>query len=127
MLKHPDVPGAVRRSAVRVDDAVNPIMQLHPLTAMVVSPPSLMIQSSPIACSTPAASEIHVDPELGCVARRKNRNPRFRAHTPLRPDDDPAAARKIHTRVIAHYGTVHRDRLLSVVFSIEPSCAPYFV
>ena len=73
----------------------------------------------------PATVEVHVNAELGlddwvsrvgtwCVARGKNRNPRFRAHTPLRPDDDPTAARKIHTRCIADYAPVHRDGLPAV-------------
>ena len=73
----------------------------------------------------PTSGEVHVDVKLGfdrwvqwvgsrCVACRENCNPRFRAHTPPRSDDDPTAARKKYTRFSACYAPVHRDRLLAI-------------
>ena len=53
---------------------------------------------------------------IGCRdrARREYRNPRLCADGALRPDDDLAAAREPHARVVAHHRAVHRDDLLAI-------------
>ena len=85
-----------------------------------------------------AATEIQIDAQLGQngrdhvirvssvfrnLARRKNRNPRRRVDAPLRPDDNLAAARKIHTFRCTRHRTVHRDRLLAVAVRTDCSHA----
>ena len=106
MFEHPDVPGPVAGSV-----PCNPCLTIVQYGIVDRNGGLTAVVHDPVIADHlrhAATRKIHVNAELGLdrwihwissrsIARGENRNPRLRAHTPLRPDDNPAAARKIHT------------------------------